>query len=89
MRPQRGVGLEGGDEPVAAQGEDPGADQQQAAVLADALPDQPGAADLGQRGQGEQRDGRLAPTRMLQGSSGFVGEAARLMAAEHGGGWLS
>src|SRR6266480_2508170 len=46
-----GVGLEGGDEAVGAQGGDAGADEQQAAVFADALPDQPGAADLGEGGQ--------------------------------------
>jgi hypothetical protein len=48
--------LEGGHEPVTTEGEDPGADEDQAAVFADALPDQPGAADLGQGGQGEQHD---------------------------------
>jgi len=48
--------LEGGDEPVSAEGEDAGADEGEAAVLADALPDQPRAADLGQRGQREQQD---------------------------------
>jgi hypothetical protein len=50
-----GVGLEGGDESVEAQGEDAGADEGQAAVFADALPDQPGPTDLGQRGQAEQQ----------------------------------
>jgi hypothetical protein len=49
--------LEGGHEPVTTEGEDPGADEDQAAVFADALPDQPGAADLGQRGQDEQQHG--------------------------------
>src|SRR6266545_4289841 len=51
-----GVGLEGGNKAVDAKRQDAGADEQQAAVLADALPDQPGAADLGQRGQAEQQD---------------------------------
>jgi hypothetical protein len=40
--------LEGGREAVDAEGEDAGADEDQAAVFADALPDQSGAADLGQ-----------------------------------------
>jgi hypothetical protein len=31
-------------------------DEDQDAVFADALPDQPGPADLGHRGQGEQQD---------------------------------
>jgi hypothetical protein len=48
--------LKRGDEAIAAEGEDAGADEGQAAVFADALPDQPGAADLGQSGQGEQQD---------------------------------
>jgi hypothetical protein len=49
-----GVGLEGGHEPIQPQGEDAGADEGQAALFADALPDQPGSADLCQGGQGEQ-----------------------------------
>jgi hypothetical protein len=49
-----GVRLEGGHEPVEPEGQDAGADKGQAAVLADALPDQPGRTNLGQGGQGEQ-----------------------------------
>ena len=51
-----GVRLERGDEPVKAKGEDAGADEGQAAVFADTLPDEPGPTDLGQGGQGEQQD---------------------------------
>jgi hypothetical protein len=51
-----GVGLEGGHEPVGAEGNDAGAEEDQAAVFADALPDQSGSADLGHRGQGVQQD---------------------------------
>jgi hypothetical protein len=42
-----GVGLEGGRESVGAERNDAGADEDQAAVFADALPDEPGAADFG------------------------------------------
>jgi hypothetical protein len=49
------VGLEGGDEPIEPEGQDAGTDKGQAAVFADALPDQPGPADLGQGGQGKQQ----------------------------------
>jgi hypothetical protein len=48
--------LEGGDEAVGGQGGDADADPGEAAVLADALPDRPGTADLGERGEGEQQD---------------------------------
>jgi hypothetical protein len=54
--------LEAGDEPIGAEGEDAGADEGEAAVFADALPDQPGAADLGQRGQ---RDSRIERTTVI------------------------
>jgi hypothetical protein len=47
----------GRDEPVSPERKHPGADPEQAAVLADALPDQPGAADLGNGGQHEQHNG--------------------------------
>jgi hypothetical protein len=67
------IGLQGGDEAVEAESDDSGADEDPAAVFADSLPDQPGAADLGDRGQYEQRD-RLQdeheqPFRMLPCSS--------------------
>src|SRR5690606_21441487 len=52
-----GVGLQGGHEPVEAERDDPGPGPQQAALLADALPHQPGAPDLGESGQHEQEDG--------------------------------
>jgi hypothetical protein len=39
--------LEGGHKTVEAEGNDAGADEGQAAVFADALPDQPRPADLG------------------------------------------
>jgi hypothetical protein len=48
--------LQGGDEPVDAERENAGADPEQAAVFPNALPDQPGAADLRQRGEDEQDD---------------------------------
>src|SRR5205085_7468270 len=41
-----GVGLEGGDEAVGAEGDDSRADPDPAAVFPYALPDEPGAADL-------------------------------------------
>jgi hypothetical protein len=47
--------LEGGHELIEAKGNDAGADEDQAAVFADALPDQPGAADLGQRARANSR----------------------------------
>jgi hypothetical protein len=49
--------IAGRDEAVGAEGGDAGADPQQTLVLADALPDQPGAADLGDRGEDEQQSG--------------------------------
>ena len=51
------VRLEGGHEPIQAEGQDASADKGQTAVLADPLPDQPGPADLGEGGHGEQEDG--------------------------------
>ena len=48
------VRLERGDEAVEAQRDHAGADPEPAAVLTDALPDQPGAADLGDGGEREQ-----------------------------------
>jgi hypothetical protein len=48
------IWLEGGDETVGAESEDPGRDPQQTPVLAPALP---GTADLGERGQHEQQQG--------------------------------
>jgi hypothetical protein len=50
------VRLERGHKPIEAKGHDAGADEGQATVLADALPDQPCPTDLGQRGQDEQQD---------------------------------
>jgi Co/Zn/Cd efflux system component len=50
------VGLERRDEPVQAEGDDPRADPHQAAVFPHTLPDQPGAADLRDRGHHEQQD---------------------------------
>src|SRR6202022_3115137 len=44
------VGLQGGDEAVDAERDDAGAHPDPAAVLTDALPDQPGATDFGQGG---------------------------------------
>jgi hypothetical protein len=38
--------LEGGHKPIEAKGNDAGADKDQAAMFADALPDQPRPADL-------------------------------------------
>ena len=49
-----GVGLERGHEAVQAERDDAGADPDPALVLADALPDQPGATDLGDGGEAEQ-----------------------------------
>src|SRR5829696_8099126 len=51
------IGLEGGDEAVEAQCDDPCGDPPQAAVFTPALPDQPGPADLKERRQGEQENG--------------------------------
>ena len=50
------IGLQGRDEPVGPEREDPGADPEQAALLAHALPHEPGAADFGEGGQHEQRN---------------------------------
>jgi hypothetical protein len=47
--------LQGGHEPIQAKGNDSGTDKDQAAVFADALPDQPGAADLGQGARANSR----------------------------------
>src|SRR5690606_29741241 len=52
-----GVGLEGGDEPVRAEREHAGGDPEQAALLPQPLPDEPGAADLGDGGQHEEDQG--------------------------------
>lgn len=51
-----GIGLERRDEPVGGQGHDPETNEDDAALLADALPDEPGAADLGERCEREQRE---------------------------------
>ena len=51
-----GIGLQGGNEAVEAEGDDPSADLRPALVLADALPDKPSASDLGEGGQDEQQD---------------------------------
>ena len=51
-----GVGLQGRDEAVRTEGDHTGADPQQPALLAHALPHQPRPADLGERGEQEQRD---------------------------------
>src|SRR3954447_9010908 len=51
------IGLQGGDETVGGQREDAGPDEDDAAVLPYALPDQPGTADLGRRGEQKQGDG--------------------------------
>jgi hypothetical protein len=50
------VRLQGGHEAVQAEADHPRADPDPAAVLADPLPDQPGAADLSQGGEYEQTD---------------------------------
>src|ERR1051326_3133279 len=50
------VGLQGGDEPVESERHHSGADPDPAAMFPNALPDQPGTADLEQRGQYEQRN---------------------------------
>src|SRR6059058_2027227 len=52
-----GVGLEGGDEAVGAEGEDAARGPHPAAVLPYALPDQPGAADLEEGGDDEEGGG--------------------------------
>src|ERR687891_262842 len=52
--PEVGVVLEGGDEAVGGERGDAGADPGGAAVFTDALPDQPGAADLCDGGDGEE-----------------------------------
>src|SRR4051794_39239419 len=52
-----GIGLQGRHEAVAAQGDHAGARPQQAAVLPDALPDEPGTTDLGDRGEHEEQHG--------------------------------
>jgi hypothetical protein len=56
------VWLQGGDEPVEADGEDAGADPTDAAVFADALPDEPGATNLGDGGQRKRRIERAMVT---------------------------
>lgn len=52
--PEIGVGLEGGDEPIRGEAHDPESDEDDAALLADALPHEPGAADLGERRRDEE-----------------------------------
>jgi cation-transporting ATPase V len=54
--PEVGVRLERGDESVRGQGHDAGTDPGDAAMLADALPDQPCATDLQDGSHEEQRD---------------------------------
>lgn len=54
--PEVRVRLQRGDEPVQAQGDDTGTDPRPPLVLAYALPYQPGPADLGDGGQGEQQN---------------------------------
>ena len=80
MRPKCGSGWKRGDEAVRAEREHAGGDPPQAAVLAPALPDQPRAADLGQRREDEQRraSGRRC-TRVVNGSgqSGVAAQMAR------------
>src|SRR5690349_20802388 len=44
---EAGVGLEGGDKAVRAEGGDAGTDPEQAPMFADALPDEPSATDFG------------------------------------------
>ena len=51
-----GVGLQGGDEAVQAEGDNAGTDPDPAAVFAYSLPDQPGSADLGDGCRDEQGD---------------------------------
>lgn len=55
--PEVCVGLKGRDETVGAQREHAADDPQHAALFPYALPDQPCAADLGDRGDGEQDQG--------------------------------
>ena len=56
MRPKCASGCRVATNPYSAERDHPGADPDPAAVLAHALPDQPGATDLGDRGQDEQHD---------------------------------
>jgi hypothetical protein len=55
--PEMWVLLEGGDEPVGGEGGDTGGDPGDASVFTDALPDEPGAADLGDGSESEQDQG--------------------------------
>lgn len=54
-----GVRLQRGDDPVQAQRDHAGADPHHAALLVYALPDQPRAADLGERGQANSTRERM------------------------------
>lgn len=53
--PEVRIGLEGCDETLGGQGDDAACDPEDAAVLSQALPDQPGPADLGEHGNNEQK----------------------------------
>jgi len=71
-----GVGLQGGDEAVEAEADDASSDPDPAVVLADALPHEPGTADLDQGGNDEhayrlcdQHDGACAPIRSATSGS--------------------
>jgi RNA polymerase sigma factor (sigma-70 family) len=50
------VGLQGGDEAVEPEGDDPTADPEPPPVLAHPLPHEPGTADLGERGEDEEQE---------------------------------
>jgi hypothetical protein len=52
-----GVWLEGCDEPIRTEGDDSGTDPGPATVLADPLPHQPCAADLGEGREHEEKHG--------------------------------
>ena len=85
MRPKLRVGLQRGDEPVGAEGEDAGADPEHAAVLAHALPDQPGATDLGDGRDGEQEQRSAAGSWAASLAGSRAADAALCQSAAPGG----
>ena len=53
------IRLQGGDKPIQAKGDDASAHPHESLVLANALPDQPGPTNLGDRGENELPDVRI------------------------------
>ncbi len=78
-----------GDEPVGPEHHDSRATPDDAPVLSDALPDHPGATDLGERGKDEQQqraqDGHGSPYESTIGGSRWLSPGAAPIHQSHQG----